>query len=1151
MNIIHENSAYVKKYKCPYCESRLARKDMSDHIEKKHEDFIPQGQTPLQVAFNSVNKKTEPYGTCIMCGNKTKWNENKGRYERLCGSKKCHNDYVKMTEERLKKARGVTKQEMLSNPEFQEKMLSNRSISGTYKFTDGGTVKYVGSYEKNLLEFMDKVLNVKSEDIQAPGPTISYYYKGKEHFWITDFMYIPYNLVFDVKDGGSNPNNREMTEYREKQVAKEKAITKLNQYNYCRLTDNNFSQLLHIMLEIKESLVDAELPNIAKEKAIIRINEANTVKRSLESEINSILEVAQYSKTNKYPVFITLMHTGTTMSNVIRSVTRDEFSHSCISFSSKLTPLYSFGSKKLNSPDLGLTKIGPDDEFFRHFKAHYAVYVMYLNKDQYNKMKNRLKYFLDNEDNMKYDFASLIACALQIPTEFRKKYFCSRFVMDIIGAGTELDKVPSLWTPQHIATLDNISMVNGGDDFNKYDYRVTEKNMKYIEKGTPEKITVTESAIHGENEILDDSLIIEKTYSRISNNGIANSYAKIKGYDKPMRGRSEMLVIKGDSVLLAFNPDGTYKIPGGGWDDNESYKDAAIRETQEEVRISVKNVRHCGQYIKNYGPVKEWVKKYVSKKDWWYGDYTELFIGEYDGKYTGHIDEEDKDPMINKCKFYKISEIINKLKPEHRQALIESNMVHESSDVYGLPALKKYPMPDEKHVRSAIKFFNYVDEDNERELAVNIKKQMKKYNISPDCVGDKNRLKKYIAEGYSDCGYTTMIFDMGSVLVECYWEKYLEKTKIPKQYISEIIKVFEDTKDDRIETCSIEECIEIYSNAMRDELKPYAKTAFYAINSSAEVFDYTVELLETLKDSGYKLYYLSNWSRAGHDLCVKSGAFDILKYFDGGIFSYEVGLMKPDKRIYELLLSRYDINPQNAVFYDDRKENMDAAKDIDIRGGVVFTPNIGYKLLENNKGYGSINESTVMELVGPAPGGMPPANQKQVYVVNNMKKNAFVGIGYGDDISITKFIPSNEEDDLTHEQINEMIQTGEAYVYKYTGPEAYMEMCISESVSNSTYSRSDYQRVYPEICTEVDAVGEVTEATMRSGIARIKGDPLLQLAESFNVAPDKFSEYNIKCHRDVNGLYIQNTISGVRSKSRESLDSVPSEVIKLVHRGFI
>ena len=83
-------SKYVKKYKCPYCEGRYARPDLASHIDREHDDMIPQGQTPLQVAFDSVNKKTEPHGTCMMCGADTKWNENKGRYDSLCGSKKCH-----------------------------------------------------------------------------------------------------------------------------------------------------------------------------------------------------------------------------------------------------------------------------------------------------------------------------------------------------------------------------------------------------------------------------------------------------------------------------------------------------------------------------------------------------------------------------------------------------------------------------------------------------------------------------------------------------------------------------------------------------------------------------------------------------------------------------------------------------------------------------------------------------------------------------------------------------------------------------------------------------------------------------------------------------------------------------------------------------
>lgn len=65
---------------------------------------------------------------------------------------------------------------------------------------------------------------------------------------------------------------------------------------------------------------------------------------------------------------------------------------------------------------------------------------------------------------------------------------------------------------------------------------------------------------------------------------------------------------------------------------------------------------------------------------------------------------------------------------------------------YGLPKLKKYPMPDAAHVRSAIKFFNYVTPSNEQELANAILARMDEYGISPDSmnVGDENRFKKYL-----------------------------------------------------------------------------------------------------------------------------------------------------------------------------------------------------------------------------------------------------------------------------------------------------------------------------------------------------------------------------------------------------------------------
>lgn len=65
---------------------------------------------------------------------------------------------------------------------------------------------------------------------------------------------------------------------------------------------------------------------------------------------------------------------------------------------------------------------------------------------------------------------------------------------------------------------------------------------------------------------------------------------------------------------------------------------------------------------------------------------------------------------------------------------------------YGVPEQKKFPMPDADHVRSAIRFFNYVSPAYEKELANAIKRRMKEYGLTFDDfeVGDENRFKKYI-----------------------------------------------------------------------------------------------------------------------------------------------------------------------------------------------------------------------------------------------------------------------------------------------------------------------------------------------------------------------------------------------------------------------
>lgn len=93
-----------------------------------------------------------------------------------------------------------------------------------------------------------------------------------------------------------------------------------------------------------------------------------------------------------------------------------------------------------------------------------------------------------------------------------------------------------------------------------------------------------------------------------------------------------------------------------------------------------------------------------------------------------------------------------------------------SDSDFGLPAKRKYPIHNEKHVKSAIRFFNYVDKEDENELADNIIKQAKKFNMNIS-VGENNRLKKYLSEELSesyikndeDLYYNKDKFDRGEI----------------------------------------------------------------------------------------------------------------------------------------------------------------------------------------------------------------------------------------------------------------------------------------------------------------------------------------------------------------------------------------------------
>jgi 2-haloacid dehalogenase len=96
----------------------------------------------------------------------------------------------------------------------------------------------------------------------------------------------------------------------------------------------------------------------------------------------------------------------------------------------------------------------------------------------------------------------------------------------------------------------------------------------------------------------------------------------------------------------------------------------------------------------------------------------------------------------------------------------------------------------------------------------------------------------------------------------------------------------------------------------------------------------SVTILETLHRRGVPLYALSNWSHETFPIAQRR--FEFLKLFRGMVISGEVGVIKPDPRIFRILLERHRIEPDHAVYIDDNPRNAEAALAFGIHG-IHFT----------------------------------------------------------------------------------------------------------------------------------------------------------------------------------------------------------------------
>ena len=88
----------------------------------------------------------------------------------------------------------------------------------------------------------------------------------------------------------------------------------------------------------------------------------------------------------------------------------------------------------------------------------------------------------------------------------------------------------------------------------------------------------------------------------------------------------------------------------------------------------------------------------------------------------------------------------------------------------------------------------------------------------------------------------------------------------------------------------------------------------------------TVAVLAELRQAGVRLFALSNWS--AETFPVARPRYPFLDWFEGIVISGEVGITKPDERVYRHLLDRFGLDAASTVFIDDSAVNVRAAQEV-------------------------------------------------------------------------------------------------------------------------------------------------------------------------------------------------------------------------------
>lgn len=183
-----------------------------------------------------------------------------------------------------------------------------------------------------------------------------------------------------------------------------------------------------------------------------------------------------------------------------------------------------------------------------------------------------------------------------------------------------------------------------------------------------------------------------------------------------------------------------------------------------------------------------------------------------------------------------------------------------------------------------------------------------------------------------------IIFDVGDVLLEYRWKDMLmdygmsdaEAIKVGRMMFDDPLWTEMDLADSKRE----QELVLQYTKKYPE----YAETIVWFLNHAEYMHvsrEDVWERVHQIKQLGYKLYILSNYPETMFEKHARHAAF--MADIDGEVVSYQVNRVKPNHEIYQYLLEKYSLQPQECLFFDDRPQNVEAAEKMGIAAITVVS----------------------------------------------------------------------------------------------------------------------------------------------------------------------------------------------------------------------